>query len=463
MENPRPTFAERAPYLRDGIEAASSLTGTPLFVCGPDARIRVWSREAERLTALPAQSVLGQALDGLDRGPGRVGPRMREWAASRTPDSEGPSTMAFALELAVGPRRGACFDLETVRVEREGERLFVGRLVPRPAGAGAQLGLVAESRLMREVLRQLQRAAASQVTTLVRGESGTGKELAARAIHAWSPRAAGPFVAINCAALSPSLLEAELFGHVRGAFTGADADRPGVFVEAHGGTLFLDEVGEVAPEVQVKLLRVLQQREVRPVGSDRARPVDVRLVTATNRDLHRGLEDGSIREDFYYRIRVFEVVLPPLRERRDDILPIARELLTRIARDSARPALTLAPDAERALTGHTWPGNVRELLNALEHASVMCEADTIRADCLPIELRPERRGGHAPIGALGLESGSEAERERVLRALEAHGWNRTATADALGIRRVTLWKKIRAFRLDEGVFSGRPRPTSNDA
>ena len=179
----------------------------------------------------------------------------------------------------------------------------------------------------------------------------------------------------------------------------------------------------------------------------------------THRDLLHGLEAGTIREDFYYRIRVFEIVLPPLRERREDILPIARALIARLAARSGRPAPILSEAVERALLSHAWPGNVREMQNALEHAAVLCEGGLLTADCLPVELHRPARAGRTPIGALGLESGSEAERDRILRALESHGWNRTATAEALGISRVTLWKKIRAFRLEQGVFGERSRPS----
>ena len=442
-------------HMADCLEALARVTDVALVAFGHGGRVCAWSAAAERMTGLSREQTFGESLDRLDRTGARSGPALRRSLTS------GGDPLELEIEFAVGPKQGSRARLRLARIPGDQGPILVGSLEPmgtRDGGTADAVGIVAESGVMREVLRRLRRAAESQVTTLIRGESGTGKELAARAIHAWSPRAERPFVAIHCAALSPSLLEAELFGHVRGAFTGAETSRSGVFVEASGGTLFLDEIGELSPDVQVKLLRTLQEREVRPVGSDRTVPIDVRLVTATNRDLARGLEDGTIREDFYYRIRVFEIAIPPLRERREDVLPIAHRLLGRIAHDGGASPPLLAEDAERALLGHSWPGNVRELENALEHASVICEHGVIHADCLPPELRSRSRGSSAPIGALGLESGSEAERERILHSLERHGWNRTATAEALGISRVTLWKKIRAFHLDEGIFRRGSRP-----
>ncbi|QDU66104.1 sigma-54 interaction domain-containing protein [Engelhardtia mirabilis] len=431
-------------------DAVGALFGRAVFVVDAQGRVRGWSEEAARRTGLAAADVVGRAIDPLDAGPGRLGASLRERAGTgdRTPFER-------VWHLGAGAQAGARFVARFAPVTGAAAAPWIGVLTPVPAGEGGEVGIAGDSRALREALRRLRRAAESEVTVLIRGESGTGKELAARALHAWSPRAAGPFVAINCSAIPEALLESELFGHVRGAFTGAERDRAGVFEQAHGGTLFLDEIGELAAELQVRLLRTLQEHEVRPVGSDRSIPVDVRLVSATNRDLARDLESGRLREDFYYRICVFEVVMPPLRERREDVLPIARALVEALARDHARPAPTIGEDAQRALLAHSWPGNVRELRNALEHAFVLCDGDELTPACLPTELRREGRQVAPQIGALGLEAGSDAERDRILRALESHAWNRTATAEALGISRVTLWKKIRNFRLDQGIFRGR--------
>jgi two-component system response regulator HydG len=285
----------------------------------------------------------------------------------------------------------------------------------------------------------------SEASVLIRGESGTGKELVARALHNGSGRAGGAFVQVNCSALAETLLESELFGHVRGAFTGAVAARRGRFEEAHGGTLFLDEIGDVSPAVQVKLLRVLQERVIERVGDNRPRPVDVRVISATNRDLEGLLAAGRLREDFYYRIKVISLEVPPLRERRDDIPLLAAHFLSRLRGRPVPfpvPAGEVAPPAMALLLQHRWPGNVRELENALEHAHVLSRGDAIRSEHLPPEVSRE------PTAALrAVAPHSDEERELLREALERHGWNRSRTARHLGIDRTTLWRKLREHRL----------------
>jgi transcriptional regulator with PAS, ATPase and Fis domain len=312
---------------------------------------------------------------------------------------------------------------------------------------------------MREVGRRIRLAAHSDVTVVITGESGTGKELAARAVHDLGARAAAPFVAVNCSALSESLLESELFGHVRGAFTGAIRDRPGVLETADGGTLFLDEIGEVSPLIQVKLLRVLQERELRRVGGDRLTHVDVRLITATNRDLRALVEDGRMREDFYYRIKVYEIAMPTLRDRLSDVPALVDHFVQTLGRRFGKRIRGPAAAALRCLLDYDWPGNVRELRNAIEHAFVTVEGETIEVEDLPEVVRlgasgigmPARRAD-APAGRGGWSPREIAERAAVVEALQQHGWNRTATAEALGVSRVTLWKRMRKYRIDEGVF-----------
>jgi two-component system, NtrC family, response regulator HydG len=304
----------------------------------------------------------------------------------------------------------------------------VTRLEERVGGGFERL--VGKSEPMREVYRKLRLAARSDVTVLLTGESGTGKELAALAIHARSARASKPFVAVNCSAIPETLLESELFGHVKGAFTGAIRDRAGLFQEADGGTLFLDEIGDMSPALQVKVLRGLQEREVRRVGGDKATQVDVRVLAATHRDLAALVAEGKIREDFYYRVNVFDIPLPPLRERRGDIPLLVRHFLGEG---------TINGEAMRVLMNHDWPGNVRELRNAMEHAGVTAAGGTITAAHLPASLRKPAAAGLAPE--------ERSERERVRQALAASGWNRTQAAARLGISRVTVWKKIRRFGL----------------
>jgi len=303
--------------------------------------------------------------------------------------------------------------------------------------------LVGRDPKMRELYQLIQEVAASEATVLVRGESGTGKELVARAVHQASSRAGGPFVQVNCSALSESLLESELFGHVKGAYTGAVSDRQGRFEEADGGTLFLDEIGDVSPVVQVKLLRVLQERTIERVGANEQIPVNVRVVSATNRDLDVLLASGRMREDFYYRIKVVSLNIPPLRDRREDIPPLAVHFLGRLAsRIDAQP-VALSGGAMTVLMGHSWPGNVRELENALEHALVLSRGGTIEARHLPPELG--RKSGRQVLGEVPLHS--DQEKELLAAALQTAGWNRSRAARQLGIDRTTLWRKIREYGL----------------
>ncbi len=294
--------------------------------------------------------------------------------------------------------------------------------------------MVAVSPAMRRVLAVLDRVIDADVTVLVRGESGTGKESVARAIHANSPRASGPFVAINCGALPEALLEAELFGYCRGAFSGAVRDHPGLFVGARGGTLFLDELGEMPPAMQVKLLRVLQEKEVRPLGAAESVATDVRVVCATNRVLRNEIAEGRFREDLYYRVAVVELELPPLRDRVEDVLPIADQVLDRLARELHRPRATLDRGAERALLSHPWPGNVRELENVLTKAYLLAPRAILTAQDLALAERGP-----------GRVSAASALRTRIVGALEATDWNVVAASRVLEMPRATLYRKMRRF------------------
>ena len=315
--------------------------------------------------------------------------------------------------------------------------------------------LIGGSAAMREVYRVIERAAPADVTVLITGESGTGKELVARQLHDESPRRAKPFVALNCSALPAELVESELFGHVKGAFTGADRDREGMFEAANGGTLFLDEIGDLAMPAQAKLLRALEERVVTRVGATAPRAVDVRVIAATNQPLDRMIEDARFREDLLYRLRVVTIELPPLRERREDLLPIAVHLVADLAARHGRPVLDIADDARRALLSWDWPGNVRELRNALERAVVMTSADAIRASDLPPHMRESAaplRADEAVLAELPfVEARDRAvdafERAYLTAALERHGGNVSATARALGLHRQSLQKMLK--RLEE--------------
>jgi transcriptional regulator with PAS, ATPase and Fis domain len=299
--------------------------------------------------------------------------------------------------------------------------------------------MVGRAPAMLELFGFIERLAPYPTTALITGESGTGKELVARAIHRLSPRNQRPLVVCNCTTLAPTLIETELFGHVRGAFTGAERDRKGLFEAAHGGTIFLDEVGDLPASAQAKLLRVLEEREIRRVGSTDPTPIDVRVVAATNRDLAELVRTGLFRDDLYYRLNVASVHLPPLRERPDDLEPLVRHFIIHCNHKLGRGVTGISAPALALVARHTWPGNVRELANVIERAMVAAQVNVILPDHLPSQLRCARPGGLAAAPALTLEA---AERDQILRALDAAGGKRIAAAKLLGLSRRTLYRKL---------------------
>ncbi len=319
--------------------------------------------------------------------------------------------------------------------------------------------LIGSAPSMRELYRIMDRVAPTDATVLINGESGTGKELVARALHKHSHRSKGPFIALNCSALPADLIESELFGHVRGAFTGADRDRQGLFEAAQAGTLFLDEIGELQAAAQAKLLRALEERTVTPVGATTPRPVDVRVIAATHRMLDQMASAGEFREDLLYRLKVIAVTLPPLRERREDIIPLALHFIADLSKRHSRPALELSNAARAALLGYPWPGNVRELRNALERAVVLAEGERLEISDLPPHIT-EKAVALPAAEAVAMDIPFMQAHERAVdafdrayltAALEKHGGNVSATARFLGMHRQSLQKMLRRLLSDGEV------------
>jgi len=386
-------------------------------------------------------------------------PRMDGMALLRRARAEQPEMEVIVLtahgtvETAVEAMKLGAFDyLEKPIGSPDQLRLIASRALERRAlrafrdratrDASALPPLTWGDPVMQPVVDSLRRVAGTNTSVLLSGESGTGKEVAARTLHAWSPRAAGPFVAVNCAAMAETLLESELFGHERGAFTGATAARRGRIELADGGTFFLDEIGEMKPDLQVKLLRVLQDRRFERVGGSRTIEVDVRWVSATNRDIDAIRETGQFRDDLYHRLAVFPIRVPPLRERKQDILPLAATLLDRITRDIGRGNLELSGEARDLILLSPWPGNIRELANALERAVILAEGDVIRPDHLQIETPVGTRSARRTL--------EDIERTAIENALAATGGNRRQAAERLGIGLRTLYDKLKRYREEAG-------------
>jgi DNA-binding NtrC family response regulator len=344
------------------------------------------------------------------------------------------------LREAVGKRLKELDRREQLLERRERELNLLRERVKRHTTARH---FVAGSAAMQEVLELAARVAPLDTTVLVYGESGTGKEFIVRMIHEQSPRAGAPFVSINCAALTETLLESELFGHVRGAFTGAVRDKAGLFEVAGNGTMFLDEIGEVAPTVQAKLLRALQEREIRRVGAERSIKVHARVVAATYRDLKAAVDAGAFRQDLYFRLGAFIITVPPLRDRREDIPPLVHHFLVRAASRMKKDVRAVSADAMSALMNHPWPGNVRELEHAVERAVILANAPSVRLRDLPPEVMKKGRS-LAGDDTLDLQ---QQERASIERALERFGGNRKRAAEALNISTVTLWRRMKQYGL----------------
>ncbi len=380
--------------------------------------------------------------DALCRIVGRDGAHWQDDIDAFRFDFQGADLKAEVerLHAAVHRKERALARREREVAERERELEVLRERVRRHASARR---FVLASPAMQDVLELAARVAPLDTTVLVYGESGTGKEFVVKMIHEQSTRSGGPLVSVNCAALTDTLLESELFGHMRGAFTGAVRDKPGLFEIANAGTLFLDEVGEMAPALQAKLLRALQEGEIRRVGSERTIRVNPRVITATNRDLRAEVDAGRFREDLYFRLGAFIITVPPLRERQEAIAPLAQEFVRRAATRFKRDVRGIAPEAMSRLLSYDWPGNVRELEHAMERAVILAPGKRIVPQDLPPEVRSRSRQRPSPTFDL-----DQQERELIRQALDRFNGSRRQAAGALGISPVTLWRKIRRYKLD---------------
>jgi len=432
-----------------------------VFTVDPGWRVSSFNRAAEEITGVPRAEAIGQRCSEVFRSSmceadcalkqtlktgrpiiGKSG-YIIDADGNRIPISVSTAVLRDSEGKVIGGAETFrdLSEVETLRLELAG-KVRMGDLVSR-------------SPVMQKLFEVLPAIAASPSTVLILGETGTGKELAARTIHALSPRGEGPFIAVNCGALPDTLLESELFGYKAGAFTGAGRDKPGRFALAKGGTLFLDEIGEVTPALQVKLLRVLQERTYEPLGSTRSETTDARIIVATHQDLLERMREGAFREDLYYRVNVIRVELPPLRRRMEDLPLLAEQFVERFNRLQQKSVQGISVEALSLLMAHHWPGNVRELENAIERAFILCQDGPIRIEHLPEELRFHGASGNAgqPVGL----AHDLLDAQSIHDALERNGYNRLAAAKDLGIHKTTLFRRMKRLGIALPEQDGRSR------
>ncbi len=472
-------MAKMETFEQQALELATILDtmGGGLVVLDVSGVIARWNKAMESLTGYAAAEVLGKSCTLLKCHHLSESDRDKELFECDL----FASGVAKDLETCIEGKDGSTFSvLVNARTMRDGSGDILGAVVTfTDLSAIKQLegrvrelqrefkqrfefhNIVGKSRQMQDVFGLLEMAAASLATVLIEGETGTGKELAAKAIHFHGARRSKAIVTVNCSALSEALLESELFGHVKGAFTGAISDKEGRFERADGGTIFLDEVGELPQSVQVKLLRVLQEREFERVGESEPRKVDVRVIAATNRNLRESVAEGTFREDLFYRLKVFPISMPPLRERKEDIEPLIELFISKFNKTTGKNIRGLTNESKLIIMDYCWPGNVRELENAIEHAFVICGGELIGTFDLPVEIRRvELRSRICAKGAVGHNTGpltppkpsparrGRMTREKLVETLEECDWNKAEAARRLGATRTTIWRWIKKFNVE---------------
>jgi PAS domain S-box-containing protein len=426
-------------------------------------RITSFNRAAEEITGIPRAEAIGRRCGEVFR----ASMCESQCALRQTIETGAPVVNRAGFIVDTGGRRIPVSVSTALLRNRDGkitggaetfrDLTLIEELRKELSGRFQVGDIVSRSAAMRRVLDALPRIAESDSTILIQGETGTGKELVARALHDLGPRRRGPFVAVNCGALPDTLLESELFGYVAGAFTGANRDKPGRFAMAECGTLFLDEIGEVSPALQVRLLRVLQEKAYEPLGGTRTRRANVRVVAATNRDLAALTEAGTFRQDLFYRIKVVQLELPPLRKRREDIPLLVERFVSSFNAAQGKLVEGVSPDVLAVLMAHDYPGNVRELQNAIEHAFVLCHEGRIELGHLPVEMVP--RPLPSGRGHRIRETVEAVEAQAIREALERSGQNRAAAAAALGIHKTTLFRTLKRLGIALPAGDGRSRRT----